>query len=112
MSSYAEDKREAKKHRIFFSSAGFDEYTSNDVPEDHKDKFRDIQTLGHTRFHDYGFTPDPLSSAKPWIYERKKRANMISELASKCRRERRNEDGWRFEIESRLFDRFDYEVAW
>ncbi|KAE9366418.1 hypothetical protein N431DRAFT_419663 [Stipitochalara longipes BDJ] len=55
--------------------------------------------------------PNTETSDKPWQLENKARALKLVRYASKCRKENRNEAGWRSEIEFRLFERFDIEVA-
>jgi hypothetical protein len=82
------------------------------VPTDHKDKFATIQSLGRTPFFTYGYTPTTETSDKPWQLSNRNRARILVQYAAKCRRENRNEAGWRYEVESKIFVRFDFEVAW
>jgi hypothetical protein len=105
-------RREAKRQGIEVNSSKYDPCTVADIPPEHKDKFKAIQSLGRTLFDNYGVTPNNETSDKPWQLETRKRALQLHYLATRCRTENRNESGWRYEIEQRLFERFDIEVAW
>jgi hypothetical protein len=105
-------RREAKRQGIEVNSSKYDPCTVSDIPPEHKDKFAIIQSLGRILLDNYGFTPNNETSDKPWQLKTRKRALQLSHLAARCRIENRNESGWRYEIEQRLFERFDIEVAW
>ena len=105
-------RREAKRHRIFVNPTKYNGSHPGNVPDDHRPKFENIQTLGRLEYTTYGLQPSPDTPDKPWQHESKKRAAKLVHIAGKCRRENRNEAGWRYEVESRLFERFDVEVAW
>jgi len=111
---YRELKRNAKRCRIFFHTKKYDPFDPANlhVPTDHKDIFAIVQSLGRTSYSTFGYTPNLETPEKPWQLENKKRAATLVHFAAKCRRESRNEAGWRNEVEFRLFERFDIEVAW
>jgi hypothetical protein len=108
---YLELKRQAKACRIFFKSTKYSPSTSADVPVDHRDKFTVVQGLGHASFSTYGYIPNSETPDKPWRLGNKLRVTRLVHCAAKCRRENRNEAGWRNEVEFRLFEGFDIEVA-
>lgn len=108
---YKELKREAKAARIFVRST-YSPFNSEGIPPDHKDKFCVIQELGRTSYSAYGYVPNTETTDKPWQRQNKRRAVQLVHFADKCRKENRNEAGWRNEVESKVFERFDYEVAW
>jgi hypothetical protein len=105
-------RREAKRQGIEVNSKKYDPLTVADIPPEHKDKFEIVQSLGRILFDNYGFIPNGDTPDKPWQRDIKKRAVQLRQFASRCRDENRNESGWRYEIEQRLFERFDIEVAW
>ncbi|OCK85348.1 hypothetical protein K432DRAFT_439332 [Lepidopterella palustris CBS 459.81] len=109
--NYRELKRETKNHRIFINSTKYNPLKPTNVPEDHKEKFDVIQELGRTLYSRYGYVPDNETPEKPWQRANMERATKLVFFAAKCRRENRNEAGWRSEVEFRLFERFDIEVA-
>jgi hypothetical protein len=111
---YRELKRQAKTERIFVSGTMWSVQTSTNVPAAHKDKFAIIQSLGRILYHNYGgaYVPNNDTPDKPWELQNKLRASKLRSFAARCRKENRNEAGWRYEIESRLLERFDIEVAW
>ena len=105
-------RREAKRQGIEVNSMKYDPITVVDIPPEHKEKFAIVQSLGRILSDNYGYTPNGDTPDKPWQLVNKKRAVQLRCLASRCRIENRNESGWRYEIEHRLFERFDIEVAW
>ena len=105
-------RREAKRQGIEVNSIKYSPHTVADIPPEHKDKFAIVQTLGRILIKDYRHIPNNNTSEKPWQEKIIKRAVQLMSLASRCRIENRNESGWRYEIEHRLFERFDIEVAW
>jgi hypothetical protein len=113
-SEYRELKRQAKHDRIFIQAKKYNplDPANVHVPPDHKDIFACLQSLGRTEYFKYGWTPNHESPDKPWEQENKRKALKLVHSATKCRKENRNEAGWRNEVESRLFERFDIEVAW
>jgi hypothetical protein len=113
--NYRELKRQAKQARVFVKPIIYDPKDSannKNVPTDHQEKFAVIQALGRTPYFTYGYFPSNETPDKPWQLENKKRANFLIHRAAKCRKENRNEAGWRYEVEVKLFERFDIEVAW
>ncbi|KAF2793994.1 hypothetical protein K505DRAFT_417428 [Melanomma pulvis-pyrius CBS 109.77] len=104
-------RREAKCQGIEVNSIKYNPLTVVDVPPEHKDKFKIIQDLGRISYENYGFTPNGDTLDKPWQQDIKTRAVRLMSFASRCRKENRNESGWRYDIEQRLFERFDIEVA-
>ncbi|CZR61240.1 uncharacterized protein PAC_11136 [Phialocephala subalpina] len=109
--SYRELKRQAKSAHIHVKSTKYSPFDSSNVHADHKDMFAVVQSLGRTSYENYGHCPTNETPNKPWQLENKMRALKLVYLAVKCRKENRNEAGWRNEVESKLFERFDIEVA-
>lgn len=106
-------RREAKRHRIFFKATTFSPESPENVPDDHQDTFRNIQALGSIKYASYGEpVPTAETADKPWQRDSKGRAVELQKSAVICRKELRNEAGWREEIEYPLFRRFKVEVAW
>jgi hypothetical protein len=105
-------RREAKRQGIEFNSIKYNPLTVVDIPPELKDKFAVIQSLGCITFNDYGFIPSGDTLDKPWQQDIKRRALQLMNFAARCRNENRNESGWRYDIEQKLFERFDIEVAW
>ena len=113
--NYRELKRQSKQARIFVKESIYnplDSASNVNIPTDHKDTFATIQSLGRKEFYTYGYIAHTNTTEKPWELENKKKAMVIAGLAQKCRRESRNEAGWRSEVEFKLFERFNFEVAW
>ena len=46
------------------------------------------------------------------IADKRRQVHELNKLASRCRRERQNEAGWRDAVESTVFGRFGAEVIW
>jgi hypothetical protein len=109
---YRELKREAKRQGIEINSIKYSPLTTVDIPVELKDQFAVIQILGRISGSNFGLVPNGDTPDKPWQLHTKKRAIQLMRYAARCRRENRNESGWRYEIEQRLFERFDIEVAW
>ena len=63
-------------------------------------------------YESYAVQPRPDIINKPWELDNKLRAKRISQKAAQARGEYQNEDGWRMELENRVFERFEIEVAW
>ncbi|KAI9668201.1 MAG: hypothetical protein M1821_001021 [Bathelium mastoideum] len=108
---YLELKREASASRVHTFPDRYDDSLQSNVPADHREKFRCIQSLGDKKFDNYASEPTMNATSGPWQRERKATAAKIHSLARKCRSENRNEDGWRSEIEPLVFQRFDVEVT-
>ncbi|KAF2474461.1 uncharacterized protein BDR25DRAFT_386024 [Lindgomyces ingoldianus] len=108
--TYRKLKAAAKRDRIFVNSIKYSALSCRNVPEDHMESFAIVQQLGHVTYAEYGYLPN-MSPEKPWQGKNKERAARILLYATRCRKENRNEAGWRHEVESRLFERFDIEVA-
>lgn len=109
---YRELKRQLKSQGVHTSHAKYNNSNPHNVPEDHRARFNDVQNLGRFRFDTYSHVPHPDTPLKPWTSETKRRATRIMTYALLCRRENHNEDGWRHEVEDRVLERFDMEVAW
>jgi hypothetical protein len=110
--TYRDLKKRAKAARIVFSPLKYNRALASNIPSEHKDTFDQIQSLGRMQAEVYYASITPDSRDKPWLPENANRASKLVSFAAKCRRENRNEAGWRYEAESRLFERFDIEVAW
>ncbi|OCL06590.1 hypothetical protein AOQ84DRAFT_390079 [Glonium stellatum] len=104
-------KREAKSRRISVNPKKYSPVNSDNVSIQHKEMFAVIQSLGRTEFDKYRFSPTIETPDKPWQQLNKILASKLVHLAAKCRKENRNEAGWRNEVEFRIFERFDIEVA-
>jgi hypothetical protein len=110
--TYRSLKAEAKRQRIFFGRQKYSFCCSDNVPDDHKEKFDIVLGLGRTQYETYAFTPNSDTLGKPWQLENKLRASRLVHDAVTCRKENRNEPGWRYEFEHKVFERFKIEVAW
>lgn len=53
----------------------------------------------------------PDITNKPWELDNKLRAKRIGQKAAQARSVYQNEDAWRMELENRIFERFEIEVA-
>jgi hypothetical protein len=112
VNTYLTLKREVEASKIHIISARYDDNYPENVPDNHREKFRCVQELGGRHFDVYCSQPSMNPTSGPWQRERKKTAQVIFKKASKCREERLNEDGWRANIEYCIFNRFDTEVTW
>jgi hypothetical protein len=81
-------------------------------PSSFENIFLDIQKLGIVVFDEYCESSVIDSLNKPWKASARRRAKRLVALADLCRRERRNEAGWRMVIEPEVMARFTVEVAW
>jgi hypothetical protein len=106
------DEKIIKDFRITFHPRKFSPRQPGNVPEEHQTKFNHIQQLGRMNYESYAVQPRPDIANKPWELENKLRARRISHKAAQARSEYQNEDGWRMELENRVFERFEIEVAW
>jgi hypothetical protein len=109
---YRDLKAETKRQRIFFNSQKFSSRFPNKVPEPHREKFFTIQELGCTSFETYAFVPGCDSLERPWQKENKQKASRLVRDAGRCRDANKNEGGWRYELEPKVFERFEIEVTW
>lgn len=109
---YRNLKAETKRQRIFFSSQKFSSRFPNLVPELHREKFFTIQELGRTLYDTYAFVPGCESLERPWQSENKRKASRLVRDAIRCREANKNEGGWRYELEPKVFERFEVEVTW
>jgi hypothetical protein len=98
----------AKQYNIYFDGL----VDRKAWPSSCEDIFRDIQKLGTAVFEEYCESSVIDSLNKPWKASNRRRAERLAALASLCRRERRNEPGWRLVVESEVMTRFTIEVAW
>lgn len=109
---YTELTQKAKSARIYFNSIKHSSSRAKHVNSHHKEMFKIIQDLGRISYRRFGYTPDIETSEKSWRIVNKKRAVRLAQYVARCSDENRNEAGWRFEIEAKVFERFDIEVAW
>jgi hypothetical protein len=107
-----DDGRIIKELRITFHPQKYCPQRPGNVPEQHQTKFQHIQQLGQISHESYAVQPRPDITNKPWELENKLRANRVSQKAAQARSDYQNEDGWRMELENRVFERFEIEVAW
>ncbi|KAJ4359985.1 uncharacterized protein N0V89_000544 [Didymosphaeria variabile] len=77
-----------------------------DVPSLLRGQYDTIQILGDMKYLDYQDSP-----LKPWQSDIKRKALHLTHMAARCRADLQNEAGWRDAIESKIFERFDVEVA-
>ncbi|CAG5166119.1 uncharacterized protein ALTATR162_LOCUS6885 [Alternaria atra] len=108
---YRDLKLKAEKLGFVIQHSKFCVSRPGNVPTEHQARFEHIQTLGKVEFDSYGLQPSPDTVDKPWQLENKGKANGIRQKAIKCREETTNEAKWRFEVEAKLFERFEIEVA-
>lgn len=101
-----------KEFRIMFHPRKYCPEHPGNVPEQHQTKFQHIQQLGQMIYESYAVQPRPDITNKPWELENKLRAKRVSQKATQARSTYQNEDGWRMELENRIFERFEIEVAW
>ncbi|KAH7079882.1 hypothetical protein BKA63DRAFT_229876 [Paraphoma chrysanthemicola] len=106
-----DDERIIKDLRITFHPKKFSPQRPGNVPEQHQTKFKHIQQLGRMVYESYAEQPRADITNKPWELENKLRALRVSEKATQARNDWQNEDGWRMELENRIFERFEIEVA-
>ena len=94
-------------------------------PDTYKRWFAPIREIGRTYYDEYiegtrrGCRLNRLTDSSgdritdnQAIEEKEKQVRNLNRLARKCRRERRNEAGWRSGVETTVFGRFDAEVVW
>ena len=97
-----------KEYRIIFNGRR----SPSEWPSAHADLFTTIGDLGNTQYGKYAKSKETGSPDVPWRARTLDRANRVVEIAEKCRREKRNEAGWRFALEPEILSRFAVEVAW
>jgi hypothetical protein len=103
-----EPRRLMKKHRIFVRP-----YTKDTLlPPAHKEIFEDILELGNYRLSSYTATIDVRTKDEPWRRQTKCRVEWLSKRARALKEQRRNEAGWRFNLENHVLHRLLVEVAW
>ena len=81
-------------------------------PLGYQNIFLDIQKLGTAVFEKYCEGSVIESFKKPWKANTRRRTERLTALANLCRRERRNEAGWRLVLDPEVMARFSIEVAW
>jgi hypothetical protein len=101
-----------KALRITFHPQRFCLQRPGNVPLEHITKFTHIQQLGKINYDSYAFQPRADTINRPWEPENQLRARRIRQKAELCNSSYQNEDGWRMELENRVFERFEMEVAW
>jgi hypothetical protein len=109
---YRDLKWKAEALGFIVQHSGFHIKRPGNVPPEHQARFEHIQALGRFEYDSYGLQPSPETVDKPWQLLNKCKANKLSQLAIKCKEEKRNEAGWRDSVESKVFERFEIEVAW
>ena len=77
-----------------------------------QETFANIKALGEKNFEAYCESITVESEEKPWRAQTKRRAERIAEFATRCLEERKNEAGWRMNLESEILARFTIEVNW
>lgn len=109
---YRKLKRQAGECGISFRAEKWSPDRATNVPLEHRDKFAAVQLLGRTRVSDYRNPASRENVEKPWQVQNITRAKLLVDRAVRCRGENRNEAGWRTEVETKLLERFNIEVAW
>jgi hypothetical protein len=97
-----------KTHNIHFDGP----VERREWPSNYENIFLDVQKLGTAIFEEYCESSVIDSLDKPWRTSTRRRAKRLAALANLCRRERRNEAGWRMLVEPEVMARFTIEVAW
>ncbi|KAJ4371532.1 hypothetical protein N0V83_004751 [Neocucurbitaria cava] len=105
------DEKIIKEFRIKFHPQKFCPRRPGNVPKEHQTKFNHIQQLGQMKYDSYALQPRPDIIDKPWELDNKLRAKRVTQKAAQARTAYQNEDGWRMELENRVFERFEIEVA-
>ena len=80
-------------------------------PPAHCGSFTDIRTLGNSQYANHAELKESRSVYKPWVAHNIEQADRVVEIVERCRRERRNEAGWRPALEPEIFSRFRFEAA-
>ena len=75
-------------------------------PSSYQEIFLDVQKLGTAVFEEYCESSVIDLLKKPWKASTRRRTDRLTALADLCRRERRNEAGWRMMVESEVMVRF------
>lgn len=101
-------RRLIKKHGIFFRLS----IDGSNVSPSHKDVFDDIVGLGNYQFSTYLGQIDVRTREEPWRRQTKARVEWLSKKAADLVEQRRNEAGWRLNLENHVLLRFGVEVAW
>lgn len=81
-------------------------------PNAHHKLLEDIEMLGKTLFSNYNADVTIDSLEKPWRAENKKRSKTLAQETKNLSNHRRNEPGWRLNLEPLVFYRFKVEVTW
>jgi len=105
---YEELRRLMKKHRIFFHGP----VEPAKWPLAQRIIFSKIQELGQRRYIDHAEARKTRSPNDSWGADILDRAARITSIADKCLLERRNEAGWRLNLEPEMFARFANGIAW
>ena len=78
----------------------------------YEETFNDIATLGSYSFDSYRVNITPRLKEEPWRKQTASRAEWLSKRATELSKQRRNEAGWRLDLEPHVLLRFQTEVAW
>jgi len=103
-----ESRRLMKSNRIIFNRS-FDSVREN-CP--YEETFSDIATLGNYNFDSYRANITPQLKEEPWRKQTATRAEWLSKRTAEISDQRRNEAGWRLNLENHVLLRFQTEVAW
>lgn len=82
---------------------------SSDWPDHTAKHYSETKDLGAKQFEHWVQDSD---DTKPRVYDTARRAARLTALAERCAEERKNEAGWRADLEPEVFLRFAVEVAW
>lgn len=77
-----------------------------------KKTFGNIAARGTTSYENYHENITFESEERPWRAQTKHRAAMIAETATRCLKAKKNEAGWRLNVEHLILNRFSVEVSW
>jgi hypothetical protein len=90
----------------------FDDHDESRWPVHLKKTFDNIALLGGTTYGNYNESITFETEERPWRTQTKRRAAMIAETATRCLRAKKNEAGWRLNLEHLILNRFSVEVRW
>ena len=95
----------------------FEDFDPNDTerkqgPLQVEQIFRDISSIGITRYNDFQADHNSGSESRPWRRLLKRRSDKVAECAVDCLRNFQNESEWRLKLENHVFARFQSEFIW
>ncbi|KAK3297244.1 uncharacterized protein B0H64DRAFT_431222 [Chaetomium fimeti] len=105
-------RRLIKKYKIRFDGPAESPFQSpENWPAARDNLVRSVQSLGQTEYHRYQASISCDSLHRPWREQVRRRAKRVAVKAQTCLANRKNESGWRFEVETEVMARMSIEVA-